>query len=184
MNASTGPQESISVEVRRAQAGDLDAICAIERVSFPTPWSRALLAGELHQPDTTYLVAVIEGEVVGFVGMWHVLDEAHICTLAVAPKWRRRGLGELLVLAALERAVARGATAVHLEYRARNRPAARLYNKLGFELVGVRKGYYSDTGEDAILARIDGLDTAQGRALLDAAWERWRREKNMVVAIE
>lgn len=183
MHAPMRPRsEPSEVIVRPALESDLPVLVAIEEASFPSPWSARLLAGELRQPDASYLVATIEGEVVGFVGAWHVLDEAHICTLAVAPAFRGRGLGELLVLAVLEEAVRRGGTMAHLEYRLGNEPAARLYEKLGFARVGIRRGYYSDTGEDAVLARIDGLDGQAGRTLLDAAWERWRRERGLRVA--
>ncbi|MGD9496706.1 MAG: ribosomal protein S18-alanine N-acetyltransferase [Armatimonadota bacterium] len=170
------------VILRRAQMHDLDEIAAIERVSFPSPWSRSLLAAELRQADATYLVAEIAGEIAGFVGMWHVLDDAHICTLAVAPRWRGQGLGELLVLAALRRAIQVGADVVHLEYRVSNTTAARLYEKLGFARVGMRPGYYSDTGEDAVIARIAGLATPAGQRRLDEAWERWRRERSLSLA--
>jgi len=173
--------EPTEVVLRPAMDADLPALVAIEEASFPSPWSEKLLGGELRQPDASYLVAVIGDEVAGFVGAWHVLDEAHICTLAVAPAFRGRGLGEVLVLAVLEQAVRRGGTMAHLEYRTGNEPAARLYEKLGFSRVGIRRGYYSDTGEDAVLARIDGLAGRAGRALLDAAWERWRRERGMRV---
>ena len=161
------------VVLRRARQSDLKALCAIERASFPTPWSERLIAGELRQPDATYLVATLDGEVAGFVGLWHVLGEGHICTLAVDPRHRRRGLGELLVLAAMRHAAEIEADVVHLEYRTGNEAAARLYDKLGFVRVGVRQRYYSDTGEDAVLARIDGMATAERRAQLDLAWERW-----------
>lgn len=173
--------EATEVVLRPAVEADLPALVAIEEASFPSPWSERLLAGELRQPDASYLVATIGGEVAGFVGAWHVLGEAHICTLAVAPAFRGRGLGELLVLAILEEAVRRGGTMAHLEYRRGNEPAARLYEKLGFTRVGIRRGYYSDTGEDAVLARIDGLDGRAGRAFLDEAWERWKRERGLRV---
>ncbi len=177
-SGTTIPRET--VVVRPARSADLDAMAAIERVSFPTPWSRSLLASEIAQTTAAvYLVATIDDAVRGFIGMWYALDEAHICTLAVATDQRRRGLGELLVLAALGRAIELGAEAVHLEYRAGNEPAARLYEKLGFELVGRREGYYSDTGEDAILARIDGLDDPAAREWLVQSWARWRRERSL-----
>ncbi|MFW6438255.1 MAG: GNAT family N-acetyltransferase, partial [Armatimonadota bacterium] len=76
---------SETVNIRRARAGDLDAIVAIEDVSFPTPWSRDLLASELEQPGSIYLVAELGGGVAGFIGLWHVMDEGHICTVAVDP---------------------------------------------------------------------------------------------------
>ncbi len=172
------------VVLRRARQSDLKTMCAIERASFPTPWSERLIAGELRQPDATYLVATLDDEVVGFIGLWHVLDDGHICTLAVDPQHRRRGLGELLVLAAMRQALEIGADVVHLEYRVGNEAAARLYDKLGFERVGVRERYYSDTGEDAVLARIDGITTAEGRARLDQAWERWLAERGMTVVAQ
>ncbi len=179
MHDAGSVEEQTEVVVRRAGPSDLYAIATIERVSFPTPWSRSLLADELRQADSSYLVATIDGAVAGFVGMWHALDDAHICTLAVVPDRRGQGLGELLVLAALRQAVAVGADVVHLEYRAGNEPAARLYEKLGFAPAGIRPQYYSDTGEDAVLARIAGLATPEGRARVEAAWERWRRERSL-----
>lgn len=171
--------EPLEVAIRNATSADLNAICRIEQVSFRTPWSRTLLANELAQGDSVYLVAGIAGDVVGFVGMWYMLGEAHICTLAVTPERRGLGLGELLVLAALEEAAELGADAVHLEYRVSNACAASLYEKLGFRRVGRRRRYYSDTGEDAVLARIDGLTDPEGRRLLREAWERWRRERGL-----
>lgn len=170
--------------IRRARPHDLDAVVAIEEKSFPTPWSRSLLASELDQPGSIYLVAEMDGEVVGFVGLWHVMDEGHICTLAVDDGSRGRGLGELLVLTALDAAVEVGSDAVHLEYRVGNDPAAKLYAKLGFERVGLRRGYYSDTGEDAVLARIRGLSTDDGQHRLREAWRRWENERGLQVAVE
>ncbi|MEA3403148.1 MAG: ribosomal protein S18-alanine N-acetyltransferase [Armatimonadota bacterium] len=179
MAEDTAAEAPTEVVLRRAEREDVDAIAAIEQVSFPTPWSRSLLASEVRQADSIYLVATIRGRVVGFVGMWHVMGEGHICTLAVAPEHRGQGLGELLVLGALDAAVEVGADAVHLEYRVGNEAAAELYGKLDFQRVGRRPRYYSDTGEDAILARINGLCEPEGSARLDRAWKRWERERSL-----
>ncbi len=184
MVSASSEEGQSEVLLRRATPADIDAIASIERVSFPTPWSRALLAHEIRERENLYLVAEIDGEIVGFIGLWQVLDEGHICTLAVDPKHRRQGLGELLVLAALRDAAAAGSDTVHLEYRVGNERAASLYQKLGFEQAGLRRGYYTDTGEDAVIARIDELGTRAGRARLDAAWERWHRERSLQVAVE
>ena len=184
MHSATPQEAREQVLLRRARPADTDMIVAIEQVSFPTPWSRALLMHEIRESDNVYLVAEIEGQVAGFIGLWHVLDEGHICTLAVDPDQRGRGLGELLVLAALDEAVKLGSDAVHLEYRVSNKQAAALYRKLNFERVGMRYGYYSDTGEDAALARITGLTTAAGREGIAAAWERWHHERCLQVAAE
>ncbi len=173
-----------TVTIRHADLADLDCIVRIEAQSFPTPWSRSLLSTELRQPGSIYLVAVLGGVVAGFIGLWHVMDHGHICTLAVDPDARGQGLGELLVLAALDAAVGVGSDVVHLEYRVGNAPAAALYEKLGFERVGLRKGYYSDTGEDAILASVRQLSTDEGRARLDEAWQRWKSERGLQVAVE
>jgi [ribosomal protein S18]-alanine N-acetyltransferase len=172
------------VLIRRARPADLDAVVTIEEESFRTPWSRTLLASELDQPGSIYLVAEVGGAVAGFIGLWHVMDEGHICTLAVDSNHRGHGLGELLVLAALNEAVEVGSDAVHLEYRVGNAPAARLYQKLGFERVGLRAGYYSDTGEDAVLARLAGLRSAPGRDHLRSSWRRWENERGLHVAVE
>jgi [ribosomal protein S18]-alanine N-acetyltransferase len=173
-----------TVLLRRAKPADTERIAAIEQVSFPTPWSRALLVHEIIERDNVYMVAEMSIGIVGFIGLWHVLDEGHICTLAVDPELRGRGLGELLVLAALQEAVKLGADVVHLEYRVSNGKAAALYRKLGFERVGLRRGYYSDTGEDAVLAQIEGLTTGAGRDRLASAWKRWRRERCLQVAAQ
>jgi ribosomal-protein-alanine N-acetyltransferase len=165
------------VVLREAEPADIEAIAGIEEASFPTPWSRALLDSEIRDSEGTYLVVEFAGDVAGYIGLWHIVDEGHICTLAVDPERRGGGLGELLVLAALRKAVQLGSNEVHLEYRVSNERAAALYRKLGFDRVGVRHGYYSDTGEDAILARIGGLSTPAGRERLDSAWQRWRRER-------
>ena len=184
MHQAADRRASDEVVIRRASPGDLDAVATIEEESFPTPWSRALLSSEFDQPGSIYLVSEIDGEVVGFVGLWHVMDEGHICTLAVDQGSRGRGLGELLVLAALRAATEVGSDAVHLEYRVGNDPAGNLYAKLGFERVGLRRGYYSDTGEDAVLARIRGLSTPDGQSALREAWRRWEDERGLQVAVE
>jgi ribosomal-protein-alanine N-acetyltransferase len=122
--------------------------------------------------------------VVGFVGLWHVMDEGHICTLAVDPGSAAGDSGELLVLAALNAAVGGRLERVHLEYRVGNAAAAELYAKLGFERVGLRRGYYSDTGEDAVLARVSGLEHRAGTGQLREAWRRWENERGLQVAAQ
>ncbi len=181
MHDAAATREPSEVLLRRANLLDLDDIAAIERESFTTPWSRPLLASELAQDDNVYLVVSLGGRIVGFLGMWHVLDEAHIATLAVDPDFRGMGLGELLVLAALRTASELGADCVHLEYRVGNALAAALYEKLGFKRVGRRQRYYTDTGEDAILARIDGLTAEEGVTALREAWDRWLQERGFRV---
>lgn len=135
---------------------DIPAVVAIDRRSFPVPWSERSYRFELlENPAALLLVAEATAEpgrpVVGYVGLWLLGEEAHISTLAVDPAYRRRGIGRRLLRAALERAAAAGAQAVTLEVRVSNAAAIALYRSFGFQEVGVRRGYYRDNGEDALL---------------------------------
>ena len=140
---------------------DLPAVHAIDVASFPRPWPLLAYEQELAKPPETavWMVARVGSRggreirqgVAGYGGLWLVLDEAHICTLAVHPAMRRRGVGLMLVRALLDEAVSRGARLVTLEVRASNEAAQALYGGLGFKEEGRRKAYYSDNGEDALI---------------------------------
>ncbi len=150
---------------------DIPEVMAIERASFPVPWSEQGYQHELlHNELAHYLVLRLTSErpagtrrwlprlvvgsppteIIGYAGYWLIVDEAHITTIAVAPSWRRRGLGEWLLVHLLAHAAAHGARTATLEVRVSNRGAQKLYEKYRFQVVGERKRYYSD-GEDAIL---------------------------------
>lgn len=130
----------------------LDGVLAIERSSFPTPWSRASFLNELYTNNYAfYYVCLWENKVVGYAGMWIILDEAHITNIAVHPDFRRCGIGELLLDTLIKEAVKLGAERMTLEVRISNIPAQRLYEKKGFVRSGIRKGYYTDNREDAII---------------------------------
>ncbi|HCJ09762.1 MAG TPA: ribosomal-protein-alanine N-acetyltransferase [Clostridiales bacterium] len=134
------------------QVRDLDEVLAIERVSFTTPWSRAAYHRELLLNGcATYLVGRLDGRVVSYGGMWVVLDEAHVTNLAVHPDYRRGGVGRVTMLALEQRARELGARRMTLEVRVSNTPARRLYEKLGYRGTGIRRNYYTDTREDAIV---------------------------------
>jgi len=137
---------------------DLRAVHAIERVSFSVPWPDDAYRNELLTNRlASYVVARAGDEIVGFGGLWVMVDEAHITTFAVDPRWRRRGVGEWLLLGLLDRAVERRAREATLEVRLSNMPARRLYEKYGFRPVGIRPRYYSDNGEDALIMTTDAL---------------------------
>jgi len=132
-------------------SNDISAVEAIERLSFASPWTRAMFETELQQPLSVHLVATSpEGLVVGFLvgrkypDTWHVLD------LAVHPAWRRRGVGGHLLDCFLRQAEAERVSVI-LEVRESNLPARSLYESRGFRHVGFRRGYYPDTGEDAVV---------------------------------
>jgi ribosomal-protein-alanine N-acetyltransferase len=154
---------------------DLRAVHAIERASFSVPWPDDAYRNELLTNRlASYVVARAGDVVVGFAGLWVMVDEAHVTTFAVDPGWRRRGVGERLLLALLDIAVTRRAREATLEVRLSNMPARRLYEKYGFRPVGIRPRYYSDNGEDALIMTTDPLAsggmrdrTAALRAALD-----------------
>jgi ribosomal-protein-alanine N-acetyltransferase len=131
---------------------DIGRVLEIEQASFPTPWPRDAYAHELRENRLAcYLVARIVRQVVGYTGMWVILDEAHVTTIAVDPEYRRQHVGERLLVALLEEAMRRGARWVTLEVRKTNAGAQAMYRKYGFKEIGVRRGYYSDNREDAIV---------------------------------
>jgi ribosomal-protein-alanine N-acetyltransferase len=143
------------VVLRPAAATDLDAIVAIERVSFSDPpWSRQSFASLLGDPRVRFTVACAP-DVVGYVVTWVVADEAEVANLAVAPDRRRRGVGRRLLDGALADAQAVGVRSLYLEVRESNTAARALYSTRGFLTVGRRSAYYRNPVEDALLLRYD-----------------------------
>ena len=137
---------------------DLDEVIAIERLSFQTPWSREAFRYELTQNRVARSVVVRAGPpLVGYVCLWEIGHEIHITNLAVHPSFRRRGAARTLLGSILEDARGTGVALVFLEVRPTNAEALTLYESLGFRVIGRRKGYYFDTGEDALVmeARLD-----------------------------
>jgi ribosomal-protein-alanine N-acetyltransferase len=138
--------------------GDLDAVQEIERRSFRTPWPAHAYRTELETNRlATYLVARLDDRVVGYGGMWLMVDEAHVTTFAVDPDYRRRRIGERLLLALLDLAASRNAREATLEVRLSNLAARKLYEKYGFRPVGLRPRYYSDDNEDALIMTTEPL---------------------------
>ncbi|MCR4399515.1 MAG: ribosomal protein S18-alanine N-acetyltransferase [Syntrophomonadaceae bacterium] len=149
------------VRIRSMRREDLDAVMTIEDASFPTPWSRQSYEGELDNPMAHYVTAECEGMVVGYGGVWFIVDEGHITNVAVHPMWRGRRIGEKL-LRALEAIVqARGGKRITLEVRPSNVAALRLYRRLHYLPLGLRRGYYTDTGEDALVMARDLLPRSE-----------------------
>ncbi len=131
---------------------DLPEVLAIEDESFPIPWSRSSFLYELLENQRAYYcVAKADGKVLGFIGMWIILDEGHITNLAVASAHRRMGVGCALLQHLVTEAKIRGIRYLTLEVRASNYAAQRLYEKFGFVKTGVRPGYYQDNKEDAYI---------------------------------
>jgi ribosomal-protein-alanine N-acetyltransferase len=182
--------DSLPVRIEPMAIADLGDVLAIERVSFPSPWSARAYEYELRYNDMAhYFVARtlgprapdgdkrglldrfreilhpapvhVEPQIVGYIGYWLMAGEAHVSTIAVRPDRRGRAYGELLLAHTLDDAANRGAHVATLEVRVSNISAQRLYLKYGFDNVGLRKAYYSDNNEDAYIMTTPPLGSAQ-----------------------
>ena len=154
----------LKIRLTPMRAADLDAVQRIERASFSTPWPAYAYRQEIETNRLAhYIVARVGDEIVGFAGMWMMVDQAHITTFAVDPEWRRKGIGAQMVRALLEMARPLGGRQATLEVRLSNLPARHLYEKFGFRPGGIRPRYYSDNGEDALIMTTDDLDSEDMR---------------------
>ncbi|KWX08576.1 hypothetical protein TR75_00440 [Hydrogenibacillus schlegelii] len=135
---------------------DVPAVAALDRAVFTLPWSEASFRHELrHNPLARYFVLEQAGRILGYAGMWLVFDEAHGTNIAVAPDVRGRGYGTRLMQHLIDVARDHSVRRMTLEVRVTNTIAQRLYAKFGFRPAGVRKGYYEDNGEDALILWAD-----------------------------
>ncbi|WP_077429863.1 ribosomal protein S18-alanine N-acetyltransferase [Anoxybacillus kestanbolensis] len=142
----------MNVSFRFMTIQDLDRIVEIEQRSFTLPWSRSSFHQELtNNPYARYIVMEHDGQIIGYCGMWLVMDEAHITNIAVLPEFRGKKLGEALMKQAMALAREEGTKTMTLEVRVSNIVAQSLYRKLGFLNGGIRKRYYSDNQEDALV---------------------------------
>jgi ribosomal-protein-alanine N-acetyltransferase len=139
---------------------DLDQVMKIERASFSSPWSYRFFMEELKAPCAHSLLAAVGERVVGYIVYWTLPHEVDVHNVAVEPSYRRRGIGRLLLQSIIDEAEHHGLERVTLEVRKSNQPAQLLYQCLGFTTRGIRKGYYSDNGEDALIMVLDLKPTA------------------------
>jgi ribosomal-protein-alanine N-acetyltransferase len=131
---------------------DIAAVSRIERASFSTVWPSDAFYNELRTNKLAhYFVGRLEGRVVAYGGIWVILEDSHITTLAVDPEYRRRRFGEVLLVRLVDEAIERGAAWMTLEVRQSNQAAQQLYRKYGFTTVTMRAGYYSDDNESALI---------------------------------
>jgi ribosomal-protein-alanine N-acetyltransferase len=154
------------IRVEPMRPADLDEVLAIERLSFTNPWSRAAFLRELTENRVARLWAARPAEggaVLGYVCLWVVMDEVHVTNFAVDPVHRRQGIGRQLLGTVLAYYRAEGITRATLEVRPSNATARRLYEAFGFRQVGLRKRYYPDTGEDAMLLEARWPDATSAR---------------------
>jgi len=146
-------------KIREMSSGDLPPVMEIERSSFVTPWTEGMFRSQLRFRDQAINLVLLEGGVIaGYAAAWIAYDEIHLLSIAVDPAMRRRGLGGEILRAVLERGKTRGAVRVVLEVREGNAAARAFYRMHGFVEIGIRRRYYSDTDEDAIVMEYLLLD--------------------------
>jgi len=142
----------MTCDIRQAGIRDIKTLAELDKLCFAVPWSEESFTKDIRDNDLAfYLAAEMKGEVVGYAGLWKIGDEGHITNVAVRPDCRKNGIARQLMSRLLKDGTAKGICQYTLEVRISNTAAISLYNSLGFAGVGLRKGYYTDTGEDAII---------------------------------
>jgi len=198
----------LHVLIRRMTLNDIDQVVELDRQSFPIAWSARTYQHEIMHNESSTMIVLQEADaepvrkgnggeqggwlprllipehrpyvpLLGYAGFWTIADEAHISTIAVHPDWRGYKLGELLIWVMVQEAIGKGAGVVTLEVRVGNQVAINLYRKYGFTIVGRRKGYYRDNGEDAHIMALTPLDGA-----LRARLERFKRTLSRKLIID
>jgi [ribosomal protein S18]-alanine N-acetyltransferase len=160
--------EPVELEVQRMRRRHLKGVMAIERQVYPRPWSPNLFLSEMSDMrNRTYLVARMGKDVVGYGGVMSYGDEAHVTTIAVDPAHHRHKIGTRILYELVSEGIRMGARAVSLEVRVSNFGAQRLYGQFGFRPVGIRKGYYQETGEDALVMWADDIRSPEYRRQLN-----------------
>lgn len=145
-------------EIKEMTGDHIDGVMVVENLSFKIPWSRQAFVDEITGNNMAmYFVALCNEQVIGYGGMWKILDEGHITNIAVHPEFRRCGAASVIIEKILEISGEKGIKSLTLEVRKSNIAAQNLYQKYGFKSEGIRKGYYSDTGEDALIMWKHGI---------------------------
>lgn len=144
--------------IRKMELVDIDQVMLVELASFSSPWNEQIFKQELTQNQHAYYYIIeIDQKIIGYVGMWVVFDDAQITNIAILPGFRGQNLGEKLFRFALQQAIGLGATRLSLEVRVTNIVAQKLYRKFGLVPGGIRKNYYTDNQEDAIVMWVNLL---------------------------
>ena len=137
--------------VRQMTNEDVERVYQLSQECFSEPWSLESIQKEVSNPVASYFVAESDHQIIGYGGLWHVLDEGDIINIAVNSQYRRQGIGQAILKKLLEEAEQKALCVLHLEVREGNEAAIHLYKKHGFEVIAVRKGYYHHPLEDALI---------------------------------
>ncbi|WP_294372223.1 ribosomal protein S18-alanine N-acetyltransferase [uncultured Clostridium sp.] len=141
----------MNINIDLMTAEDIDGVFEISNLSLPSPWSRESYKNELNNSNARYFIAKINNKVVGFIGTWIIFDESDITNIAVHPDYRKLGIASKLINSMIDYCNKKNCTSYTLEVRAGNDAAISLYKKHGFKIEGIRKAYYQDNKEDALL---------------------------------
>jgi [ribosomal protein S18]-alanine N-acetyltransferase len=154
--------EPITVDVIPMRRRHLRSVLRIEEQVYPRPWSSSLFLSELAlRSSRAYTVARVGRDIVGYAGVMISFEDAHVTTIAVDPAWHRRGIATRLLVGLVREALVRGARNLTLEVRLSNKAAQELYRRFGFAPVGVRKNYYQETNEDALVMWVHDIDAPE-----------------------
>ncbi len=156
--------ETVSIEPMRT--ADLEVVHRLDRLCFPTPWMNTAFQTELTNRAADYFVARLKNDIVGYGGYWLIMEEAHFTTVAVHPSYQGQKIGIRLLLSMFEEALLKGATRATLEVREGNTAAKALYRKFGFFQADLRKNYYTDNGENALVLWAEKLQSKEFRQRL------------------
>ncbi|HEX6420475.1 MAG TPA: ribosomal protein S18-alanine N-acetyltransferase [Acidimicrobiales bacterium] len=179
-----GDPHDLEVRIAPMRRRHLRSVIRIEQQVYPRPWTFGVFLSEIGQRTSRlYLVARVGSEVVGYAGLFTAVDDGHITTVAVAPAWQRHGIATRMLLSLARGAIERGCTNLTLEVRMSNSGAQALYQRFGFVPAGVRRGYYPETGEDALVMWAHDVDQPSyaerlalierdvpGRTVIEGGW--------------
>src|SRR5512134_1804129 len=162
--------------IRKMTVDDVPAVVDLDQKSFSLPWPERSFRFELtDNPASRCWVAELDGNVVGMIVVWLIVEEAHVATIATHPDYRRQGIGKRLLAHALRHLMREGARSSFLEVRESNIAAQEMYRKFGYEVTGRRRRYYRDNDEDAILMNLDALNTE--RLMVDGGYSTLDKEE-------
>jgi ribosomal-protein-alanine N-acetyltransferase len=165
----------MNLTIRKMTVEDVPAVVDLDQKSFSLPWPERSFRFELtDNPASRCWVAERDGNVVGMIVVWLIVEEAHVATIATHPDYRRQGIGRRLLAYALRHLMQDGARSSFLEVRESNIAAQEMYRKFGYEATGRRRRYYRDNDEDAILMSLDSLDAE--RLIVDEERSAWDKD--------
>ncbi len=165
------------VKIRKMDRKDVPRVMEIERECFSMPWQESAYYTELANRCAYYIVAETDDTIVGFAGMWIIMDEAHITTIGVARDFRGQSIGEQLLLGLLSQSLTQGAKRATLEVRQSNVTAQRLYEKYCFTPAAVRRGYYTDNDENAIVMWVDDMHSETFQSKVEEFGQKLERAR-------